>query len=158
MTLTQATNESIELFDDAILKHAAHSGRQILLVDDSDAMLELVKAVLRTKYNLIEGCLAIPNPYFIKKRIEWYIDKGINLKDLFKYAVLDIDFGIYNKDVTVNDLLSLLISNGIPVILYSAISDNKWKHYVNKEYHDEVTYVNKANPHAINIIYELIKE
>ena len=157
MTPNQVTNKSIEMFDDAILQ-AANNGRQILFVDDSDAMLEMLKTVLRTRFHLIEGCLTIPNPYFIKKRLEWYIEKGIKLSDLFKYAVLDIDYGIYNKDVTVNELLNLLINNGVPVILFSAISDNKWQMYVDSKYHSAVKYVNKADPHSMNIIYTLIKE
>lgn len=158
MTTQKVLESSMELYEKTLRNRLKLSGKQVLFVDDSPEMLNLIEIMLRSKFNLLEGYIVEPNPVFAKHTLDWLISREIPLNELLKCAILDVDFGIYNKDVTVNDLIKLFLRHGVPVILFSAIAEDKWHTYVNKEYREEVSFISKNNPHAMNQIYTIITE
>lgn len=158
MTPREILNQSMALYEDSLKNRLKLSGKQVLFVDDSPEMLNLIEIMLRSKFNLLEGYIIEPNPIFAKHTLDWLISRGISISDFIKCAVLDVDFGIYNKDVSVNDLIKLFLKNEIPVILFSAIHETKWHDYVNYQYHDKVKFISKADTHAMNKIYTIITE
>lgn len=160
MTLTPESvlKESVELYDNSLITKIKLAGRQVMFVDDSPEMLNLIKLMLENKYNIIDGYIIEPNPIFAKHVIEWFINKGVPLPELLKCAILDIDFGIYNKSISVNDLIRLCLAHNVPVVLFSAISEDTWKTYVAPEFYDKVVYICKTNPHSMNQIYSIITE
>lgn len=158
MTPESVLTESVELYDKSLINKIKLAGRQVMFVDDSPEMLSLIKIMLENQYNIIDGYIIEPNPIFAKHVIDWFVNKNVPLAELLKCAILDIDFGIYNKSISVNDLISLCLTHNVPVVLFSAISEDAWKNYVAPEFHDKVTYICKTNPHSMNQIYSIITE
>jgi len=158
MTPNDVLIQSVELYDTTLIQKIKLVGRQVLFVDDSPEMLNLIKIMLQNHYNVLDGYIIEPNPVFAKHVLSWYIEKKIELSELIKCAVLDIDFGIYSKSISVNDLIALCLDHGVPVVLFSAIDPDAWHNYVNPAYHDKVTYICKTDPHSMNQIYSIITE
>ena len=158
MTPKDVLNQSMALYEDSLKNRLKLSGKQVLFVDDSPEMLNLIEIMLRSKFNLLEGYIIEPNPVFAKHTLDWLISRGIAINDFIKCAVLDVDFGIYGKDVSVNDLIKLFLKSNVPVILFSAMPKDKWKQYVESQYHDKVEFISKADTHAMNKIYTVIVE
>ncbi len=158
MTPKDVLNQSMELYADSLKNRLKLSGKQVLFVDDSPEMLNLIEIMLRSKFNLLEGYIIEPNPVFAKHTLDWLISRGIAINDFIKYAVLDVDFGIYSKDVSVNDLIKLFLKSNVPVILFSAMPRDKWKTYVENQYHNKIEFISKADTHAMNKIYTVIVE
>lgn len=158
MTPKDVLNQSMALYEDNLKNRLRLSGKQVLFVDDSPEMLNLIEIMLRSKFNLLEGYIIEPNPIFAKHTLDWLISRGIAINDFIKCAILDVDFGMYNKDVSVNDLIKLFYRNNVPVILFSAITKDKWKKYVDGQYHDKVEFISKSDAQAMNKIYTVITE
>lgn len=158
MTPTEILNQSVELYDTTLINKIKLAGRQVLFVDDSPEMLNLIKIMLQNQYNVLDGYIIEPNPIFAKHVLGWFIEKGITPSELIKCAVLDIDFGIYNNSISVNDLINLCLTHNVPVVLFSAIDPDRWQSYVKPEYHDKVTYICKTSPHSMNQIYSIVTE
>lgn len=156
MTASEILNQSVELYDKTLINKIKLAGRQVLFVDDSPEMLNLIKIMLQNRFNILDGYIIEPNPVFAKHVLNWFIEKEIALAELIKCAILDVDFGIYNNNISVNDLINLCLTHKVPVVLFSAIDVDKWQGYVNPEYHDKVTYICKTNPHSMNQIYTII--
>jgi len=157
MTPKDVLQQSMSVYKDSIKTRIKLLGKQILFVDDSQEMLTLIETRLRDK-NLLEGYWMMSNPVFAKHTLDWLMSEGVLLSDYIKCAVLDIDFGIYNKDISVNDLVKILVEYNVPVILYSAIQESKWHSYVDSKFHDKVEFISKVDIQAINKIYTVITE
>lgn len=158
MTSKDVLQQSMAVYEDSLKRKIQLSGRQVLFVDDSPEMLNLIDILLKSKFNLLEGYMIEPNPVFAKHTLDWLISKGIAINDFIKCAVLDVDFGIYGKDVSVNDLIQLFLDSNVPVILFSAMAGDSWKKYVGKSYHNKVKFISKADAQAMNKIYTIITE
>ena len=158
MTPKDVLQASMSLYENNLKNRIKLSGKQVLFVDDSQEMLNLIEIMLRSKFNLLEGYIIEPNPVFAKHTLDWLISRGIAINDFIKCAILDVDFGIYSKDISVNDLITLFIKKSVPVILFSAIAGETWKKYVLPQYHDKVQFISKAEAHAMNKIYTVITE
>lgn len=158
MTPNDVLQQSMAVYEDSLKHRIQLSGRQVLFVDDSPEMLNLIDIMLKSKFNLLEGYMIEPNPVFAKHTLSWLIERGIALNEVIKCAVLDVDFGIYDKDVSVNDLIQLFLTSDVPVILFSAMTGDSWKKYVGKQYHNKVKFISKADIHAMNKIYTIITE
>ena len=158
MTPKDVLQQSMSVYEDSLNNRLKLSGRQVIFVDDSQEMLNLIEIMLKSKFNLLEGYMIEPNPVFAKHTLDWLISRGISLSSIIKCAVLDVDFGIYSKDVSVNDLIKLFQRDNVPVILFSAMKTETWKKYVKPEYHDKVEFISKTDAQAMNKIYTVITE
>lgn len=158
MTPSGLLTNAVELYEQTLKKKVTLGGSQILFIDDSKEMLQYIQIQLECNYGMMQGYIIEPNPVFALHVLEFIIAKGITLDQFIKCAVLDIDYGVYNRQVTVNDLLKLLLHNNIPVILFSSYDPDKWKTLVDPIYHDRVKYICKSDKNSMGLVYAQIQE
>lgn len=157
MTPQQILESSVASYKvnlDVIVKEL---GKQVFFIDDSQAMLNLIDSLLKQKFHFY-GYIVEPNPSFAKYLLEWLISKNIPINELIKHAVIDVDFGMYSKQVTVNDLIDIFHKYNIPVTLFTALEQKDLPKHVSKGFLDKVSYVSKLDAQAINKIYTLIQD
>lgn len=155
--MTEVLAQSVSTYKDILKDVVKQGGSQILFIDDSPFVLEYIRTQLQLEYNILTGYILQPNPIVANHVLNFLISEGVNLQEYIKCAVLDIDFGMYNKDINVNQLIELFITHKIPIILFSGIID--WKKSVKSEYHDKVKYIKKdSTGNSINLLYTTITE
>lgn len=153
---TEVLAQSVCTYREILEKTVELGGSQIMFVDDSPEMLQYIQLQLKLKYNLMHGYIIEPNPILAHHVTHFIISQGIQLNKYIKCAVLDIDFGIYNKSISVNTLIKLFLDNNVPVILFSGLSE--WKEEVHAEYHERVKYIYKCAKDSIQQLYSAITE
>jgi len=156
--IEKAFEQSFETYKRIIDEKVELGGSQVLFIDDSPEMLKLIQIQLELKYGIMQGYLIEPNPVFALHVLRAFSEKDISLGRYIKAAVLDIDYGKYSKEVSVNDLIEILSNHSIPIILFSSLSEDKWKNYVKPCYHDIVKFVQKADSNSLGKVYAIIQE
>ncbi|MDD4292207.1 MAG: hypothetical protein PHX51_08265 [Clostridia bacterium] len=150
MTTDLLLKEAVSIYESTLEKKVELGGSQILFIDDSPEMLQFIQISLEHKFGMLQGFLVEPNPVFALHVLKFLVAKNVELRMFIKCAVIDIDFGIYNKTIKVNDLVQFFRLHKVPVILFSGIEN--WQKHIDKEYWSDIAYVYKGDADAMNKI------